>query len=87
MHLKQSMELAGQNLLNTLNPERDLFPDPGYCPAHNSGRWWDAMLRLEHATDFVIPGEVEGAMLRNHQVLMDNADGLLMTPPRGRGAF
>ena len=67
MNLRESIELAGQNLLNTLNPSHDYFPDPGYCPAHNTGRWWDAMLRLEHATGFCIPGELEGAMWRNLQ--------------------
>jgi hypothetical protein len=80
MNLKHSMELAGRNLLNTLNPEHSLFPDPGYCPAHNTGRWWDAILRLEHATGFVIPGDIEGAMLRNLHRCLDNPDGLLLIP-------
>ena len=65
MDLRQSMELAGQNMLQVLDPARGYAPSPGYCPVHNTGRWWDAMLRLEAATGFVIPGHLEGAMWVN----------------------
>ena len=83
--LKQSMELAGRNMLNILSPSQ------GYQPywsvmidremratckmkyaSHNIGRWWDAMLRLEAATGFIIPAEIEAAMLHNLADCFDN---------------
>ncbi len=33
------------------------------CPAHNIGRSWDAILRLEAATGFAIPCNVDAGML------------------------
>ena len=56
--LKESMELAGANLLHTLSPAYTWMPlwnlkivretMQARCkmdyPAHNIGRWWDAML-------------------------------------------
>ena len=79
--LAQAMELAGECHLAWLDPEKGFMPTGGYEVAHDTGRWWDAMLRLEAATGFVIPAELEGAMLRNLQTLTDNPDGLLMNNP------
>ena len=79
--LKESMTLAGQCHLAWLNPERDFMPTGGYEVAHDTGRWWDAMLRLEAATGFAIPADLEAAMLRNVQTLMSNPDGLLINDP------
>lgn len=81
MKLKDSMELGGEHLLRWLNPERDYLPTGSWAITHDLGRWWDAMLRLEAATGFVIPGHLEGASLRNLHWLTDNADGLLWVPP------
>ncbi len=78
MNLQERMELAGQCLLAWLDPEKEFLPVGGYEVAHNVGRWWDAVLRLEDFIGFVIPAELEGAMLRNLQRLTDNPDGLLM---------
>lgn len=93
MNLKQSMELAGQNLLNCLCPTRNYLPywvlrvDRNYqaefhfsWPAHNIGRWWDAILRLENATGFIIPSKLEGAMLENLYSFVDNPDSLCYAP-------
>ena len=79
--LTESMELAGQCCLSWLDREKDCMPTGGYEVAHDTGRWWDAVLRLEAATGFVIPAEIEGAMLRNLHALTDNPDGLLMNNP------
>jgi len=79
--LKQSMELAGRCCLSWLDPENDYMPTGGYEVAHDTGRWWDGMLRLEAATGFVIPPKLEAAMLRNLLTLTDNPDGLLMNNP------
>jgi hypothetical protein len=60
-------------------------------PAHNVGRWWDAMLRAEAATGLVVPAKREAGMLRNlHRVLsgplalptilVGESDGPLDTP-------
>ena len=81
MKLKDSMELGGRHLLGWLDPERDYLPTGSWAITHDLGRWWDAMLRLEHATGFSIPGHMEGANLRNLYWLTDNPDGLLWVPP------
>ncbi len=79
--LKRSMELGGRHLLGWLNPEQDYLPTGGWCITHDLARLWDALLRLEDATGFVIPGHLEGAMLTNLHWLCDNPDGLLFVPP------
>lgn len=79
--LKQSMELAGECCLAWLDPEKDYMPAGGYEVAHDTGRWWDAMLRLEDATGFNIPEHLEEAMLCNLKTLTYNPDGLLMNNP------
>jgi len=76
------MELAGESLLALLDRERDFLPTGGYEVAHDLGRWWDAVLRLEEAIGFVIPAELEAASLRNLELLTDNPDGLLMNNPK-----
>jgi hypothetical protein len=83
--LKQSMELAGSNLLHCLLPAHDFLPVWGLdispemraarvmsWPEHNIGRWWDAMLRLEAATGFVLPARLEAAMMRHLKSCLDN---------------
>ena len=93
MDLRKPLDLAGQNLLNALCPTRNYLPywnlyvSPDYeaeyrfhWPAHNIGRWWDAMLRLEDATGFSIPGDLEGAMLANVHRFLDNPDCLCLAP-------
>lgn len=85
--LLQAMELAGRNLVSSLLPthglrpffimriDRSLRAEPGFSrifKAHNIGRWWDALLRLEAATGFRIPGEAEEAMLRHLKACFDN---------------
>ena len=78
MELRTRLEMAGNSLLTLLDPEKDLMPTGGYEVAHDLGRWWDAVLRLEETIDFVIPAELEAASLRNLQRLTDNPDRLLM---------
>lgn len=101
--LKYSMDLAGHNLINMLNPKYNYLPyflvsvDESYKaevhffhPDHNMGRWWDAMLRLEDATGFVIPAHIEGAMLENQYRFHDNPDNLCLLPldlPHTNGAL
>ncbi len=79
--LQESMELGGRHLLGWLNPERDYLPTGSWLITHDLARLWDALLRLEDATGFVIPGHLEGAMLRNLHWLCNNPDGLLFVPP------
>ena len=81
IELKESLELGGRHLLGWLDPERDFLPTGSWAITHDLARWWDAMLRLEAATGFVIPGHLEGASLRNLHWLTDNPDGLLWVPP------
>jgi len=64
-----------------LIPDKELMPVGGYESAHDLGRWWDAILRLEEATGFVIPAELEAASLRNLKLLTDNPDCLLLNSP------
>lgn len=79
--LRQSMELGHACLLAWLDPEHEYFPTGGYEVAHDTGRWWDAMLRLEATLGLPIPAEREAGQLRNFQRLLDNPDGLLMNLP------
>ena len=96
--MRESMELAGQNLLATLAPTYDYLPlwrvyiDPGgaaecehFWASHNVGRWWDALLRLEAATGFRIPPELEAPMLENLKRCLDNPLGVVchLQPRRG----
>lgn len=91
--LTAHMSLAGDNLIGMLAPPKDHLPywmmrvDHEYradlwfrpeCDAHNIGRWWDAMLRLEDATGFRIPEEVEAGVLRNFWRYTDNPFGILL---------
>ena len=93
MDIKSSMELAGRNLVNMLVPEDHYLPyydviiDEDlhafamlWCPNHNIGRWWDAMLRLEDATGFTIPDEINAVMMENVRAFFDNPDHLLLFP-------
>jgi len=93
MHLKDSMDLAGRNLVNMLVPEYHYLPYYDviideylrafallWCPNHNIGRWWDAMLRLEDATGFRIPPDIDSVMMENVQAFFDNPDHLLLFP-------
>ena len=75
------MELGHTCLLAWLDSERQSFPTGGYEVAHDTGRWWDAMLRVEAAIGLATPADREAAMLRNLQALLDNPDGLLMNLP------
>ena len=79
MNLHHHLELAGNALLAMLDPEQDFLPTNGYETAHDLGRWWDAILRLEEAIGFVIPAELEAASLRNLEQLTGNPDRLLMS--------
>jgi hypothetical protein len=89
------MRLAGENLLNCLDRDNGLIPFwelttardytaqmRRFWPAHNLGRWWDAMLRLEQAIGFEIPAETEAAMLHNLQWFFDNEFALCLCPPQ-----
>jgi len=93
MDLRPSLELAGRNLINILDPTHQYLPffkiDINrelcgwallYSMGHNIGRWWDAMLRLEEATGFVIPADIEAVMLTNIHAFYDNPDHLLLYP-------
>ena len=93
MDLMAPMRLAGRNLLSSLCPTQNYLPywqmelSNEYrgafrfregCNAHNIGRWWDAMLRLDDAVGFPIPPEVEAAMMRNLRRYCDNPWGILL---------
>lgn len=88
-----SMYLAGKNLLGVLSPDHNYLPlwilavNPKYeaefhlwWPAHNLGRWLDAMLRLESATGFKIPSKLESACIRNLRRFFDNPDHICINP-------
>lgn len=88
-----SMCLAGRNLLGVLSPDHNYLPlwvlsvNPKYeaefqfgWPAHNLGRWLDAMLRLEYATGFKIPHKLESACVKNLRRFFDNPDHICINP-------
>jgi len=83
--LKESMNLAGQNLIAALSVENGYAPiwnttlsrdmkavSKFYWPSCNIASWWDAMLRLEAAVGFVIPAKVEAGMMRLLGCCFDN---------------
>ena len=83
--LKESLRLAGDNLMANLDPKQHYLPnfharpigdgtvaiDAGWAN-HNLGRWWDAMLRLQAAIGYAIPAEAEAAMKENLFPFFDN---------------
>ena len=83
--LKQAAELGGQAMLAWLDPQAGYMPITGYEQAHDVGRWWDAILRLEHATGFSIPTHMEDAMLVNLKRLTENPARLLVVDTPGGG--
>ena len=79
--IKESMLLCEKCLIAWLDTERDFFPTGGWEIAHDTGRWWDGMLRLEAVTEYKIPIDIERKMLRNLKKLMNNQYGMLINTP------
>ena len=79
--LGRALQLAGECSLAWLDPQHEHFPWGGYEVAHDVGRWWNALPRLEAATGFVIPPPLEAAMLHNFWRLTKNEDALLLNDP------
>lgn len=80
--LYHSMNRAAGCCLAWLNPDQEYLPTGGYETAHDTGRWWDAMLRFESATGTPIPAQAEAAMMKNLRTLTDNPAALLMNTAR-----
>ncbi len=91
--LNTAMRLAGENLLNALNPEDNYLPYweltiredysaefLSWWTQHNLGRWTDAMMRLEETTGFQIPADIEAAMTQNIMRFFDNPDCMCFQP-------
>lgn len=72
------MRRVSKCCLAWLNPAENHRPTGGYETAHDTGRWWDAMLRYEAATGDRIPAEIERAMLDNLRAMTDNPAALLL---------
>jgi hypothetical protein len=75
--LRKAMNQAAKCCLAWLNPDQQYLPTGGYDLGHDTGRWWDAMLRYEAATGTPIPETAEAAMLKNVRTLSDNSAALL----------
>lgn len=75
--LQHAMKRAARCCLAWLDPEQHFQPTGGYEVAHDTGRWWDAMLRYEAVSGTRIPENIEIAMMENLRALTDNAAGLL----------
>lgn len=75
--LGHSMDRAAKCCLAWLNPEQQFLPMGGYEVAHDTGRWWDAMLRYEAVTGTRFPEAAEQAMMSNLLTLVKNPAGLL----------
>jgi hypothetical protein len=71
------MRRAAKCCLAWLNPDQHLLPTGGYEVAHDTGRWWDAMLRYEAVAGEAIPAALETAMLENLKSLTANEAALL----------
>ncbi len=84
--LRGAMERVHGCCLAWLNPDEHFLPTGGYETAHDTGRWWDAMLRCEAAIGLPIPQPAEEAMLENLRKMTDNPAALLTNefgPPGG----
>ena len=81
MNLTRRLEMAGAGLLAMPEPENEGFITGGWEAAHDMGRWWDAVLRLEATIGFAIPRETEITARRNLARLTDNPDRLLCNRP------
>jgi hypothetical protein len=77
LSLRPAMDRAAQCCLAWLNPDQHFLPTGGYEIAHDTGRWWDAMLAYEDATQVPIPAPIERAMMENLRALTSNSAGLL----------
>jgi hypothetical protein len=76
------MDRVARCCLAWLNPDQEFLLTGGYEVAHDTGRWWDAMLRHEVATGTQIPEQAEAAMMMNLRTLTDNPAALLMNSAR-----
>lgn len=75
--MQEAMNRAAKCCLAWLNPEQEFLPTGGYEVAHDTGRWWDAMLRYEAVTGIRIPVQAEAAMMKNLRALTNNDPALL----------
>ena len=75
--LRSAMERVHRCCLAWLNPDEHFLPTGGYETAHDTGRWWDSMLRCEAVTGLPIPKQAEEAMLENLRAMTDNPAALL----------
>jgi hypothetical protein len=97
LDIVRHLDLAGQNLLGCLCPERNYLPYwhivvddqrradyqfRPHCNGHNVGRWWNAMLRLQACTGFHIPPTIEAAMLDHTWRMCCNPTGILLDDPQ-----
>lgn len=76
--IRDSMRCVAKCCLAWLNPSENFRPTGGYEIAHDTGRWWDAMLGYEAATGERIPENVEAAMLANLRAMTDNPAAILL---------
>ncbi len=84
--LRGVLERAAGCCLAWLDPEHGWLPTGGYEIAHDTGRWWDAMLKCQATIGSPIPALQEAAMLENLQRLTDNPAGLLTNDSRAEQA-
>lgn len=75
--IQVAMDRVTKCCLAWLNPEQHDLPTGGYETAHDTGRWWDAMLRYEAVTGARVPAQAESAMMENLRTLTDNPAALL----------
>lgn len=85
--IKDAMKRVSRCCLAWLNPDERYRPTGGYEVAHDTGRWWDGMLRYEASTGDRLPEEIEKAMMGNLRAMTDNPASLLMNavdPPESQ---
>lgn len=75
--IRKAMDKLVRCCLAGLNPVQQYLPTGGYEVAHDTGRWWDALLHYEASSGFRIPQQAEDAMMKKLRMLTDNKAALL----------
>lgn len=76
--LEESMRRVARTHFAWNDPAYGYLPFGGWETAHDTGRWVDAVLRLEETIGIAIPPEIEKAVFEGERILTDNPYAMLL---------